>query len=172
MPPRAKQLNNFAQFRVGNQYYAVADIGILVRETRQARDETLKVVAEQFGINSGTLSRLEQGKTAPGSVTLAQMLHYVFGDAQVHFDNQSEPPSDRTLIASIIENSGISDMDRKYVLKLWETIHELLRSGLDDHDRAYILAVLEGFGRYKSSRLQDELNTVEQNLGGGAGREA
>ena len=48
----------------------------VIREKRQARGETLEAVARACGLNTGTMWRIESGRTNPRAETLAALARH------------------------------------------------------------------------------------------------
>lgn len=126
MPKASRKIRpELEQIRVGNRVFALRDIGPLTRETRNRRDQTLKVVAEHLGLSIAGLSRIETGQHLPNGALLTQMLRYVFPNTVVHFTDQDvsvnyQHAGFRTLLENLLEQEGLAHDDRTYVVGMVE----------------------------------------------------
>ena len=126
MPKKSNQIRpDLEQIRVGNRMFTLRDIGPLTRETRNRRGETLKSVSEHLALSIAGLSRIETGQHLPNGALLTRMLRYVFPNTVVHFTDQDvnanyQQAGFQTLLDNLLQQEGLPDADRVYVVNMVE----------------------------------------------------
>ena len=75
------------------QARATYEVGRMVRELREARGLSQRELAERMGTTQSVIGRLETGGSKPTIVTLERVAHALGLRLEVHFQDETSPPT-------------------------------------------------------------------------------